>query len=89
MSLTGNGQLTARLVKRARKQMLKGEQPSVLAEANATKQRRSCLRQSIRSAFDELLTLLLGTVEREVVIERVQALRRLVDPLLSVKKKRW
>jgi len=45
--------------------------------------------ESIRSAFDELLTLLVGTVEREVVIERVQALQRLVDPLLSVKKKRW
>ena len=38
---------------------------------------------------DLLLTLLVGTVEREVVIERVQALQRLVDPLLSVKKKRW
>ena len=56
---------------------------------NATKQRRSCMRQSIRSAFDELLTLLLGTVEREVVIERVQALQRLVDPLLIVKENRW
>ena len=88
MSLSGSGQMTARLVKRARKQVLKSEQPSVLAEANATKQRRSSLRQSIRSAFDELLTLLVGTVEREVVIDLVQGLQRLVEPLLQREEKK-
>jgi Trp operon repressor len=42
----------------------------------------------VRTGFQALLTLLLGTTEREVLIAKVQELQRLLDPILTSKKNR-
>ena len=78
--------MPVRMVERAVKQVLKTERPAVVAQANANKQRRCELRRSVRTGFQDLLTLLLGDAQREVVIGKVQEIQRLVEPLLAPKK---
>jgi hypothetical protein len=78
----------ARLVKRAVRQVLKTESPAVATESNAKRKQRSRLRQSVRTGFQELLALLLGSAERDVLIAKVQEIQRLLDPLLTPKKTR-
>jgi hypothetical protein len=86
LSWSRGGHVSARLVTRAVKQVLKNEQPALAAESNANKQQRYRLRQSVRAGFQELLTLLLGSAERGVLIAKVQEIQRLLDPLLTPKK---
>ena len=81
-----DGHVPAHLVKRALKQVLKTEQPALEAKSNANKQQRSHLRQLVRARFQELLTLLLGSTERDVLIAKVQEIQRQLDPLLTLKK---
>ena len=87
LSWTRDGHVPARLVKRAVKQVLKTEQPALAAESNANKQQRYRLRQSVRTGFQDLLTLLLGSAERGVLIAKVQEIQRLLNPLLNPKTK--
>ena len=86
LSWSRQGYVPPRLVKRAVKQVLKTEKRSVTAESNAGRMQRSRLRQSVRAGFQELLTLLLGTAERQELIAKVQEIQRLLDFLLSPKK---
>ena len=86
LSWTRHAYVPARLVKRAVKQVLKAEKPAVAAEAKANKQQRYRLRQSVRTGFQELLALLLGSAERPVLIAKVQEIQRLLDPILTRKK---
>jgi hypothetical protein len=66
--------------------------PAVLPFEPASKlskylrQQRYRLRQSVRTGLQELLTLLLGSTERGVLIATVQEIQRLLDPLLNPKK---
>jgi hypothetical protein len=76
----------ARLVKRAAKQVLRAEEPAVAAKSNAQRMQRSRVRESVRTGFQELLGLLLGSAQREVLIAKVQEIQRLLDPLLTPKK---
>ena len=79
-----DGRVPARLVKRALKELqLTG---SVEPEPKPTRQQRYDQRQSIRGAFQELLTLLIGRAEHDVLIGKVQALQSQIEPLLGVKK---
>jgi hypothetical protein len=87
LSWTRQTYLPSRLVKRAVKQVLRKEQPAAASEQDAERQQRKRLRESIRAGFQELLTLLLGTAERPVLIAKVQEIQRLLDPLLRPKKR--
>ena len=79
-----DGNPPARLVKRAVQQVLKTEQtPEEEGRVLAENQKRHRLRQSIRTGMNELLTMLLGNVERDALIKKVQELQRLLDPILS------
>lgn len=86
LSWSRDRQLPARLVKRAVKQVLRTERPAVGAESDAHRKQRSRLRQSVRTGFQELLSMLLGTAERAVLIAKVQEIQRLLEPILSPKK---
>lgn len=86
LSWTRQSYLPARLVKRAAKRVLRKEQPAQAAEPVAERQRRKRLRDSVRTGFQELLTLLLGTAERPELIAKVQEIQRLIEPLLKPKK---
>jgi hypothetical protein len=88
LSWSRDGYVPARLVKRAVRQVLKTEQPAVTAESHANKQQRYRLRQSVRTDFQELLTLLVGGAERDVLIAKVQEIQRLLEALLNPKKSR-
>lgn len=91
LSCSPGGVVTARLVKRAVKAVLRDErdeQPVVPAEPNAVRQKRYRLRESVRTGFKELLTLLMGRAERDVLIAKVQEIERLLEPLLNPKKTR-
>src|SRR5438067_320622 len=87
LSRRRDGYVPGRMVQRAVKQVLKTERPAVVAQANADKQRRCDLRRSVRTGFQELLTLLLGNAQREVVIGKVQEIQRLVGPFRAPKKR--
>jgi hypothetical protein len=66
----------ARLVECAVKQVLKSvksEHLAPAAELPVDRQRRHRLRQSVRTGFQELLTLLWGTAQRAVLIAKREA----------------
>jgi hypothetical protein len=67
---------------------VEAEQPAVVAQSSADKMQRSRLRQAVRTGFDELLGLLLGNAQRDVVIAKVQEIQRLLDPILKPCKTR-
>lgn len=81
-----DGPVTARLVKRAVRRVLKAE-PAAVAASNAEKQRRSWVRQSVRAGFKELLTLVMGSADRDSVIAKIAEIERLLEPFLSPKKR--
>ena len=86
LSWCRDGHVPARFVKRAVKQVLKTDQPALAVEPQENRMQRSRLRQSVRTGFQELLALLLGSAERDVVIAKVQELQGLLDPILVPKK---
>jgi hypothetical protein len=86
LSWSRDGFVPARLVKRAVKRVLKTDPPAAAAESKANQQQRHRLRQSVRTGFQELLTLLLGSAEREVLIAKAREIQRLLEPILSPKK---
>jgi len=88
LSLSPTEHVPARLVKRAVQQLLKTETPSPAVQPAAERMQRSRLRQSAKIGFQELLTMLLGTTERDVLIAKVQEIQRLLEPLLSPKKQK-
>jgi hypothetical protein len=88
LSWSGDSHVPVQLIKRAVKQALKAERPNLAAEPVNRRQQRRRVRESVRSGFRELLTLLLQSAERDVVIAKVQELERLLEPLLSSRKTR-
>jgi hypothetical protein len=85
--LSQDGHVTAAQVRRALRQELREELPAIVVRAKADKQQRFRWRQSVRTGFAELLTLLLGPAERSALIAKVQEVQRLLDPVLNPKKK--
>jgi hypothetical protein len=81
-----NGQVTARHVKQAVRQVLKSD-PSAAPVPGPNRQQRYEGRRAVRQGFDELITLLLKRAEPEVLLGKVQALQRLVTTILSPKKR--
>lgn len=79
-------QLTARHVRRVVNR-LKRDQPAVDAQPQPSRQQRYKVKQSIRASFGELLTLILAHEKHEVLLGKVQALERLLDPILRPRKK--
>jgi hypothetical protein len=86
LSSSRDGHVYARLVKRAVRRVLKSEVPGAAAKMNVEKKERSRLKQSIRTGFQELLALLLGNGEREVLIAKVQEIERLLNSFLDGRK---
>jgi hypothetical protein len=78
----------ARLVKRAVKQLTRSEQPAVVAGQKADKQQRYRRRKAVQTGFEELLTLLFQSAERDVLIAKVQEIQRLLEPILTPEKTR-
>jgi hypothetical protein len=88
LSKAPGGQVTGLVVKRAVKWVLKTEQPAALPQSSIVRQQRYRWRESVRSGFKELITLLFGNADREVLIAKVQEIQRLLDPLLNPKRHR-
>jgi hypothetical protein len=86
LSMSHQDYVPARLVKRAAQQALRAEQPAAVIKSNAPSQQRYRNRQSVRTAFAELLTMLLGNAPRDAVIAKVQEVQRLLEPMLNPKK---
>lgn len=87
LSWTGEGHVPARLVKKAVKKAIGPPSPGA-DTSSALRQQRYRTRESIRTGFKELLTLLLTNAARDVLIAKVQELERLLRPILDPKKKR-
>jgi hypothetical protein len=87
LSRTRGGPVSARLVKRAVKEVLKNE-PSAAPKPSLNPQQRYETRRTIKQGFVELFTLLLERAEHGILIGKLQALERAVGTLLNPKKKR-
>lgn len=88
LSWSPDTHVPARLVKRAAKQVLKAEQPETITNSATDRKQRSRLRQSIRTGFQELLTLLLSDTPRDTLIAKVQEIERAVTAIFPCPKKK-
>ncbi len=82
-----NGHVSARSVHKAVQRLLTPVNPGT-SESKLQAQRRYDKRCAIRKGFEEVLTLLVANGERDVLIEKVQALQRVVESALKPKKQK-
>jgi hypothetical protein len=87
VSWSRDGHVSGLWVQRAVRQVLKSQQPALAAKLSADKQQRYRLRQSVRTGFQDLLTLLFGDAKRDALIAKVQEIERLLDPILRPQKR--
>jgi hypothetical protein len=80
--------VTARVVKRALRQVLKTAQPAQEAKSDAAKVQRYRWRQSVRTGLNDLEALVMGNAHRDLVLAKIGEIRSFLQPLLTTKKKK-
>lgn len=80
------GPITALLVRRAVRKVVNTEQPANPEKVNVDRQKRYRVRQSIQTGFKELLTMIMGSADRDALLTKVGEIQRLLEPLLGGKK---